>query len=115
MMTLTRFILQEQKRHPEARGSLSIVLSSIATAVKALQGSVRVAGLLGLYGLQGGSNSTGDEQKKLDVIADEIFVNSLRHTGLVSLMVSEEQEEVITTEYPDAPYIVVFDPLDGAW
>lgn len=60
---------------------LSIVLTSIATACKAITAAVRRAGLQGLHGLQGTSNVTGDEQKKLDVISNDIFINSLKYTG----------------------------------
>lgn len=69
-MTLTRYILTEQRKHPHASGDLSIILSAVATACKALSSAVRRAGMLSLYGLHGSTNSTGDDQKKLDVIAN---------------------------------------------
>lgn len=54
--------------------------------------------------------------KKLDVIANNIFINSLRSSGKVAVMVSEENEEAVFV--PDAigggGYCVVFDPLDGS-
>ena len=113
-MTLTRFILTEQQRHPSAKGELSIVMSAIATAGKAVTSAVRRAGLLNLFGLQGSTNVTGDEQKKLDVIANDMWINALRHTKLVAVMVSEENDEAITYDLPDAKYVVAFDPLDGS-
>jgi fructose-1,6-bisphosphatase I len=68
-------------------------------------------------GLAGGNvNVQGEEVKKLDVLANEIFINSLRSSGKVCAMVSEENEDVILVEDPKlkGKYIVVFDPLDGS-
>lgn len=115
-LTLTRYILTQQRKHPHAKGDLSIILSAIATATKAITSAVRRAGLLSLYGMQGTMNTTGDDQKKLDVIANDIFINSLKHTKLVSVMVSEENEDaMLFPEFgPDAKYAAAFDPLDGS-
>ena len=44
-MTLNRFILQEQRSHPEATGDLTNLLNSILTAVKAISSAVRRAGM----------------------------------------------------------------------
>ncbi|MBK5654948.1 MAG: fructose-1,6-bisphosphatase, partial [Rhizobium sp.] len=68
-----------------------------------------------LTGLQGTSNTTGDEQKKLDVIGDELFISAMRSCGRVRLLVSEEQEELIMfDEFPNARYAVACDPIDGS-
>lgn len=78
---------------------------------------MRRIGLHSLYGLNGNSNASGDEVKKLDILSDEIWVNALRHTGRVCIMASEEHEEAIVVpveEAPEANYAVVFDPLDGS-
>jgi fructose-1,6-bisphosphatase I len=113
--TLTRYILSEQQKHREASGDLSLILSAIATACKAISSAVRRAGLTGLYGADGGSNASGDSVKKLDVLSDEIFCNTLRHTKRVALMVSEEQEAPVVVEGAEsAKYICSFDPLDGS-
>ena len=113
--TLTRFILGEQQKHAEASGDLTIILSAIATACKAISSAVRRAGLTGLYGVDGGTNATGDCVKKLDVLSDEIWCNSLRHTKRVALLVSEEQEAPIAVAGAEgAKYICAFDPLDGS-
>eukprot|EP00126_Sphaerothecum_destruens_P006849 Sdes_comp19558_c0_seq2m11210 len=66
-------------------------------------------------GLAGGTNKTGDEQKKLDVLANEVFINALKSSGKVSVMVSEENEDAILVEPAlRGPYCAVFDPLDGS-
>ena len=114
-VTLTRFILAGQARHAGSAGDLSLILAAIATACKAIASAVRRAGLIGLYGVDGGTNATGDSVKRLDVLSDEIFCNSLRHTKRVALMVSEEQDTAIVVPgAKDAKYIVCFDPLDGS-
>ena len=114
-ITLTRFILSGQQKHPASAGDLSLILAAIATACKAISSAVRRAGLIGLYGVDGATNATGDVVKRLDVLSDEIFCNSLRHTKRVALMVSEEQETaIVVPDARDAKYIVSFDPLDGS-
>lgn len=69
--TLTRWILAEQRKHPEAAGELTIILNAIQVAVKTVTSAVRRAGLTNLYGLAGGSNVQGEEVKKLDLIANK--------------------------------------------
>jgi fructose-1,6-bisphosphatase I len=66
-------------------------------------------------GLAGSSNTTGDDQKKLDVIGNDLFVSAMRSSGRVKLLVSEEEEEIIVFESsPHARYAVVCDPIDGS-
>jgi fructose-1,6-bisphosphatase I len=68
-----------------------------------------------LTGLAGSSNTTGDDQKKLDVIGNEVFVNTMRSSGKVRVLVSEEEEEaIIFNEHPHARYAVACDPIDGS-
>ena len=114
--TLTRYILAQQRLHKEATGDLTLLVSAIATACKAISSAVRRAGLTNLLGYHGASNVSGDEQKKLDVISNDIFKNLIASTGVVGVMVSEEDEEAVLL--PEAgergKYVVVFDPLDGS-
>jgi fructose-1,6-bisphosphatase I len=57
----------------------------------------------------------GEEQKKLDVLSDEIMVNALRASGKCAVLVSEEREQAIFIEDRlKGKYCVVFDPLDGS-
>jgi fructose-1,6-bisphosphatase I len=114
-LTLTRFFLKEQSKHKEATGELTQLLNSILTAVKAIQASVRKAGIAKLYGLAGNTNTTGDDQKKLDVLSDELFINMLKSSYTTCLLASEEDEDVIVVEKEQrGKYIVCFDPLDGS-
>jgi len=63
-MTLTRFVMEEQKKHPGASGDLTMLLQALMTAVKAVQTAVRRAGIANLYGFQGTTNVQGEEVKK---------------------------------------------------
>ncbi|EFN53719.1 hypothetical protein CHLNCDRAFT_56257 [Chlorella variabilis] len=73
------------------------------------------AGLAGMMGMAGSSNVQGEDQKKLDLVANEVFKNSLRRSGQCCILITEEEEEPIFIEEPHrGDYVVVFDPLDGS-
>jgi fructose-1,6-bisphosphatase I len=66
-------------------------------------------------GLAGETNVQGEEQKKLDVLSNDIMVNALRASGKTAVLVSEELDEaIIIEERLRGKYCVVFDPLDGS-
>ena len=68
-----------------------------------------------ILGADGGENSTGDAQQKLDVYADNVFEKALRNSGVIAGWASEESEEIVTfEENKDAQYVIVIDPLDGS-
>jgi len=114
-MTVTRFILEEKKKYPGASGDLTILLNALLTAIKACASAVGKAGIAKLYGLAGAANATGDEQKKLDVLANDLFINMLRSSYTVHVMASEENENYIEVETAkQGNYVVCFDPLDGS-
>jgi len=113
-ITLTHFILEEEKKHPSSTGQLSILLHSIEIASKYISTKVRAAGLFHLLGVEGSTNATGDTVKKLDVIANESFITCLQRSHKVSVMVSEENENVVIVEASKGHYCCVFDPLDGS-
>jgi fructose-1,6-bisphosphatase I len=72
-------------------------------------------GCIQLTGLAGSSNTTGDDQKKLDVIGNDIFVSTMRSCARVRILVSEEEEQVLVFENgPHAKYAVACDPIDGS-
>ncbi|CAJ0635435.1 9943_t:CDS:2 [Entrophospora sp. SA101] len=116
IITLTRHVLDEQRKYKDASGDLTTLLNAIQLGCKFVATNVRKARLLNLVGLAGGAtNISGDEQKKLDVISNEIFVNALCSSGKVAVMVSEEDEQaIIVEEGLRGKYCVVFDPLDGS-
>lgn len=115
LVTLTRFIIEEQQRlAPEATGELSLLLNALQYAFKFIAHTIRRAELVNLIGLYGQTNSTGDDQKKLDVIGDEIFINAMKGSGNVKVLVSEEQEDLIIFEGNSGNYAVCCDPIDGS-
>ena len=84
-------------------------------AFKSIAYYIRRATLINLTGLAGSSNTTGDDQKKLDVIGNDLFIAAMRGSGKCRILVSEEEEEAILfNECPDARYAVVCDPIDGS-
>ncbi|RXG60617.1 Fructose-1,6-bisphosphatase 1 [Armadillidium vulgare] len=114
-VTLTRFIIGEQKKILYATGELTQLLVSIQTACKAISSAVRKAGIAKLYGMAGDINVQGEEVKKLDVLSNELFINMLRSSFTTCLLVSEENKTVIEVEKErQGKYVVCFDPLDGS-
>uniref|UniRef100_A0A060THI1 Fructose-1,6-bisphosphatase n=1 Tax=Blastobotrys adeninivorans TaxID=409370 RepID=A0A060THI1_BLAAD len=116
IVTLTRFILQEQANaasSTQVSGDFTLLLNSLQFAFKFIAHNIRRATLVNLIGLSGANNSTGDAQKKLDVIGDDIFINAMKASGKVKVLVSEEQEDLIVFS-GDGRYAVVCDPIDGS-
>ncbi|KAI9015526.1 fructose-1,6-bisphosphatase [Hyaloraphidium curvatum] len=117
IITLPRHILAQQRAHKGATGDLSMLLVAVQLGCKFVANAVRKAKLVNLTGLSaaGTSNVHAEEQKKLDVLANDIFINALRSSDKVKVMVSEEIDDPIFVEdEPGAKYVVVFDPLDGS-
>jgi len=115
-MTLTRFILAEQKKYARGgTGDLTQLLSSLQSACKAVSAAVRRAGISNMFGVAGEVNVQGEEVKKLDVLANDLFINMLRSSYSACLLVSEENDNEIEVETErQGKYIVTFDPLDGS-
>lgn len=117
--TLGQFIIEKQADFPYAKGELSRLLRDIGIAAKIVNREVNKAGLADILGTSGDStNIFGENQKKLDVYADEQFISSLRSGGECCFVASEEQDEgVLLTDTgisKNAKYIVCIDPLDGS-
>ncbi|KAF2233976.1 fructose-1,6-bisphosphatase [Viridothelium virens] len=115
IVTLTRFLTEEQAKHKEATGDFTLLCHALQFSFKSIAYYIRRASLINLSGLAGSSNTTGDDQKKLDVIGNDLFVSSMRSSGRVRILVSEEEEEALVFhENPHARYAVVCDPIDGS-
>ncbi|KAK6938281.1 Fructose-1-6-bisphosphatase class 1, C-terminal [Dillenia turbinata] len=113
LMTITRYVLNEQSKHAESRGDFTILLNHIVLGCKFVCSSVNKAGLAKLIGLAGETN--GEEQKKLDVLSNEVFVKALVSSGRTCILVSEEDEEATFVDPAKrGRYCVCFDPLDGS-
>jgi len=114
-VTVTRFLLKEQRKHPAATGDLTQLINAITTAVKAISSAVNRAGIAELYGMTGSTNVQGEEVKKLDVLSNDLLINMLRSSYTTCVLVSEENDQPVIID-PDrqGKYIVCFDPLDGS-
>nr|GMD45001.1 fructose-1,6-bisphosphatase, chloroplastic [Ipomoea batatas] len=114
MQTLTSWLLQ-QEQAGVIDAELTIVLSSISMACKQIASLVQRAGISNLTGVQGAVNVQGEDQKKLDVVSNEVFSNCLRSSGRTGIIASEEEDVPVAVEESySGNYIVVFDPLDGS-
>ncbi|KAL9275393.1 Fructose-1,6-bisphosphatase, chloroplastic-like protein [Drosera capensis] len=114
IQTLTGWLLkQEQAGVIDAE--LTIVLSSISIACKQIAALVQRAGISNLTGVQGAVNVQGEDQKKLDVVSNEVFSSCLRSSGRTGIIASEEEDVPVAVEESySGNYIAVFDPLDGS-
>ncbi|CAG9317962.1 unnamed protein product [Blepharisma stoltei] len=114
-VTLTRSIMMDQRRNPDAKGDLTQILNSIMLACKFVSNVVRKAGISSLYGLAGSQNVQGEAQKPIDIIANDIFINSLKFSNKIAALVSEEEDKIyIMGGAESGKYIIAFDPLDGS-
>jgi len=119
LKTLGQFIIEKQADFPYAKGELSRLLRDIGIAAKIVNREVNKAGLVDILGTVGdNTNIFGENQKKLDVFADEQFISALKDGGECCFVASEEQDEGIELTdsgiSKDAKYIVCIDPLDGS-
>ena len=112
--TLDRFIMKNQAHFPYATGELSQLLRDIALASKIVNREINRAGLINIAGNNGTSNTHGEEQQKLDVVANVRFTRALGLGGEVCGILSEEEETFIDTGNYNGKYIVAIDPLDGS-
>jgi fructose-1,6-bisphosphatase I len=112
--TLDRFIKLKQSDFPFASGELSQLLRDIALATKIVNRETNRAGLSNIGGAVGQTNVQGEEQQKLDVIANIRFMRALSKGGEVCAIVSEEEDSVIDLQNKSGKYVVAIDPLDGS-
>ncbi len=115
LKTIEAFILEQERKHPEATGELTNLLYDVALGTKLVAAAIRRAGLVDILGSAGDTNVQGEEQQKLDVFANECMKNSLAQAGRVCVVASEEDELPTTVPgHPEARYAVLIDPLDGS-
>jgi fructose-1,6-bisphosphatase I len=115
-MSLTRFILEEQRSYPESTGDFTGLFSALVFAGKIISREVNKAGLVNILGKAGSINIQGEEVQKLDEFANSTVVNTMEHGGYLAGMASEEIEGVIDIpeRFPKGKYLLLFDPLDGS-
>jgi len=116
--TLGEFIIKNQSSFKYSSGELSSLINSIRLAAKVVNHEVNKAGLVDIIGPTGSHNIQSEKQQKLDVYANEKFINTLVNRNIVCGIASEEEESFITINSNDKnnqnKYVVLIDPLDGS-
>ena len=116
VVTIERYIIEQERLYPEATGELSGILYDLALAAKMIANKVRSAGLADILGATDAWNVQGEIQQKLDVISNDIIIKAMDHAGRLCAMASEEEPDIIPI--PDGfrrgKYCLLFDPLDGS-
>ncbi|MFN0313764.1 MAG: class 1 fructose-bisphosphatase [Burkholderiales bacterium] len=115
-VTLTQFLLEQQRHKQRISSDLRLLIEVVARACKAIGVAIGRGGLAGVLGNAGSENVQGEAQKKLDVISNEILIETNEWGGYLSAMASEEMEHPhqIPKQYPKGEYLLLFDPLDGS-
>ncbi|MGK2934185.1 MAG: class 1 fructose-bisphosphatase [Gemmatimonadaceae bacterium] len=116
VVTIDRYIIEEERLHPQATGELSGILYDLALAAKMIANKVRNAGLADVLGATENSNVQGEIQQKLDVLANDIIIKAMDHGGRLCAMASEEMPDLIPIpeQFRCGKYVLLFDPLDGS-
>lgn len=116
LMSLQSHILLEESKHPSASGDFTWIISAISLAAKSIANHVRRARLSGAIGKFGETNVQGEEQQKLDVIANNALMRCLGTRASVAVLASEEDDEptILRRGNEGGKYCVLFDPLDGS-
>jgi fructose-1,6-bisphosphatase I len=114
--TLTNYIIEAQRNIEGATGEFTGLLNDIAISCKKISDLVDKGDLVGVLGVAGSENVQGEEQKKMDIISNEIMLEALSVNGHSAALASEEMEEVynLPAGARRGKYLVTFDPLDGS-
>lgn len=116
--TLGEFIIENQSSFKYSSGELSSLLNSIRLAAKVVNHEVNKAGLVDIIGAAGDTNIQGEDQQKLDVYANDKFIQTLTRRDIICGLASEEEDDFITINSQDEnnqnKYVVLIDPLDGS-
>ncbi|WP_020203002.1 MULTISPECIES: class 1 fructose-bisphosphatase [Cupriavidus] len=115
-ISLTRYLVEEQRKHNTIQPELRLLIEVVARACKAISNSVSKGALAGILGSAGTGNVQGETQQKLDVIANEVLLDANEWGGHLAAMASEEMDSFyeIPNRYPKGEYLLMFDPLDGS-
>ena len=116
LVTLSQFLLDQERLHPGVSGTFTSVLTDVAIAAKMINREVTRAGLVDILGYAGHENVHGEKVQKLDQFANEVIYKVLSATGHLAVLASEEDEDIIPIPdgQPVGKYVVNFDPLDGS-
>ena len=116
IQTIESFIIEQERLHADASGELTNLLYDMALAGKIISSYVRRAGLSDVIGTAGATNVQGEEQQRLDVLANEVIQEVVVKAGRVCIVASEENEDPVPTPADRNPgkYVLLYDPLDGS-
>ena len=116
--TLGEFIIENQSAFKYSSGELSTLFNSIRLAAKVVNHEVNKAGLVDILGVAGELNIQGESQQKLDVYANQVFIQTLINRNIICGIASEEEDDFIAINSQDEnhqnKYVVLIDPLDGS-
>lgn len=116
--TLGEFIIENQAAFKYSSGELSKLINAIRLAAKVVNHEVNKAGLVDILGASGDTNVQGETQQKLDIMANERFIQTLANREIVCGIASEEEDDFIRINSADNnnqnKYVVLMDPLDGS-
>jgi fructose-1,6-bisphosphatase I len=116
--TLGEFIIENQAEFQYSSGELSRLINSIRLAAKVVNHEVNKAGLVDIVGAAGETNIQGEDQQKLDVMANDTFIRTLTNRNILCGIASEENDDFISihgqNEDNNNKYVLLMDPLDGS-
>jgi fructose-1,6-bisphosphatase I len=116
--SLGEFIIENQSEFQYSSGELSRLINSIRLAAKVVNHEVNKAGLVDILGEAGETNVQGEDQQKLDVYANDVFMQALIKREIVCGIASEEEDDFVAVNGKNASnenkYVVLIDPLDGS-
>jgi len=115
-ISLTRYLVEQQRVHGHIPSELRLLLEVVARACKRISYAVNKGELGDAMGSAGSENVQGEMQKKLDIIANETLIEANEWGGHLAAMASEEMEGIyiVPNRYPQGEYLLMFDPLDGS-
>ena len=114
--SLTHCLIERQRDHEGASGEFTLLMNDIVTACKVISGYVKKGNLIGILGSAETENIQGETQKKLDIISNDVFTETLMNGTQVAALASEEMDEVyhLPKGAKRGKYLCVYDPLDGS-
>ena len=115
-ISLTRYLVEQQRQHGHIPGQLRLLIEVVARACKRISFAVNKGALGDVLGSADSENVQGEVQKKLDVIANEVLIEANEWGGHLAAMASEEMEGIysVPNRFPQGEYLLLFDPLDGS-
>ena len=115
-VSLTQYLVEQQREHGHIPAQLRLLIEVVARACKRIAISVNKGALGEVLGSAGSENVQGEVQKKLDIISNEVLIETNEWGGHLAAMASEEMDSihVVPNRYPQGEYLLLFDPLDGS-